>query len=246
MSSPKIHVISLLRSQDRRDNVSRHMAERQLDFTFFDAVDGRIGKPALANDYDYKKRLWLTSGKMPSSGEVGCYASHYSLWLKCIALGYPIVVCEDDIELNQNASVIVEKALEKAEKYGFVRLEAFEHKGEHTKIEQEEEFTLSLMEDNYGGLRAYAISPNAAQCLIKHRWCLPVDCFVGATYIHGQYSYQLSPCLVVKHGKHDSTIQIADGNKTAFYRKPTRELYSAYKNFMLRRMYDKKRKELDV
>ncbi|MBV7298646.1 glycosyltransferase family 25 protein [Enterovibrio paralichthyis] len=246
MVSTKIHVISLKRSRERRELVARQMETKKLDFAFFDAVDGHQGTPTLAQDYDYAKRLWFTSGKMPSLGEVGCYASHYYLWLKCIELGHSIIVCEDDIELNENAAEIVPLALEQADTYGFIRLEAIEPNGKYKQVNQIGDYTISLMEDNYGGLRAYAISPSAAMRLIKHRWCLPVDCFVGANYIHGQYSYQLSPCLVVDHGHHVSTIQNADNNKTAIHRKPTRELYSLYKKWMLKKMYNKRVRELDL
>ncbi|MFL7023332.1 glycosyltransferase family 25 protein [Enterovibrio norvegicus] len=240
MSSTSVYVVSLLRSPDRRDSVSKELSDKGIEFTFFDAVDGHLGVPAIAADYNYAKRLWLTSGKMPSRGELGCYASHYLLWLKCISEGKPIVVCEDDIELDVNAATIIEFALRNVEKYGFIRLEPIENGGESTLVYQEGDFSINLMKDNFGGTRAYAISPDAASRLVKHRWSLPVDCFIGANYMHGVYSYQLSPCLVATHINEESTIQVADGLKTPTYRKFSRELYSGYKAWMLNRMYKKK------
>lgn len=246
MSVSNVYVISLKRSVERREKVAQEMAEKNIAFTFFDAVDGHSGEPELAADYDYRKRLWLTSGYMPFKGELGCYASHYALWIKCVELGEPIIVCEDDITLSDQASSIVSLALEKVKYYGFLRLEAIEPGGACVPVEHLDNGTISLMKDNFGGLRSYAISPSAAMRLIKHRWCFPVDCFVGANYIHGQYSYHLEPCLVETHGMHVTTIQEYKKSRTPLYRKPSRELYTLYKKIMLSIMYWKKRRALNV
>lgn len=241
---PNIFVISLKRSVERREKIAKEMESKNISFSFFDGIDGHQCLPMLAADYNYSKRLWLTSGKMPSKGELGCYASHYSLWLKCIELGEPIVICEDDIELHSNAKRIAEYALKAAETYGFVRMQSVCEGSATTQVYQDEEFTLNLMKDNYGGLCAYAISPKAAARLVKHRWCLPVDCFVGANYLHGQYSYQLEPCFMDAHIGELSTIQHEQPPKAPLYRKLSRELYTLYKKIMLSLMYWKKLKEL--
>ncbi|CZF80161.1 Lipooligosaccharide biosynthesis protein lex-1 [Grimontia celer] len=242
-----VFVISLKRSVERREKISEEMAQKSISFAFFDAVDGHQGPPDLAADYDYSKRLWLTSGYMPSKGELGCYASHYALWIKCLEMGEPIVVCEDDITLSDDALSVLSLALEKVSDYGFLRLEDIEPGGERTSVEKSESSTVYLMKDNYGGLRSYAISPKAAMRLVKHRWCFPVDCFVGANYIHGQFSYQLTPLLVESHGNYDSTIQepnVPRKSRTPIYRKLSRELYTLYKKISLALMYRKKLKEL--
>ncbi|STO56893.1 Lipooligosaccharide biosynthesis protein lex-1 [Grimontia hollisae] len=246
MSVSNVYVISLKRSVERREKIAKEMAEKNIAFTFFDAVDGHLGEPELAADYDYRKRLWLTSGKMPNKGELGCYASHYALWLKCIELGEPIIICEDDIELHENAKSIVEYALMAANEYGFIRMQSVCKGSATTEVIKDGEFSLHLMRDNYGGLCAYAISPKAASRLIKHRWCFPVDCFVGANYIHGQYSYQLEPCFMADHIGNESTIQFEKMEKPPFYRKLSRELYTLYKKIMLSIMYWKKCRALNV
>ncbi len=242
MATNNVYVISLKRSQERRELVSQEFASKGVDFTFFDAIDGHQGLPLLAEDYDYIKRLWLTSGKMPSKGEIGCYASHYSLWIKCIELNQSIIVCEDDIKIHDNAIEILDFAQKKVDEFGFLRLEAMDDGAEHSCVFNDEHHKINLMKDNFGGLRAYAISPKAAAKLVKHRWSLPVDCFVGANYIHGQYSYHLTPHFIRDHGQHVSTIQLDDVLKTPWYRKISREIYSGYKKYMLLKMFVKKKK----
>jgi len=45
-----------------------------------------------------KLTIGTDEGKMKRAGVVGCFYSHYSLWQKCIALGEPIMIFEDDVK----------------------------------------------------------------------------------------------------------------------------------------------------
>lgn len=231
-----VYVISLLRNIDRRNAIAEEMNDKGIEFVFFDAIDGRGDINRFTQDYDYKKCLWLTSGKMPLVGEIGCYASHYLLWVKCISENKPIIIIEDDVVPCENASEVINIALEKVEKYGILRLEQGYDLKTEKEIENADGIKINLMRNNALGARAYAISPNAALRLIKHRWCFPVDCFIGANYIHGQYSYVLSPFFVAKHNMFESSIQ-ESAVKTAAYRKPSRELYTLYKKIMISIMH---------
>ncbi|MGL5291347.1 MAG: glycosyltransferase family 25 protein [Vibrionaceae bacterium] len=230
----QVYVISLLRSEARRQTISRELQKQGIAFEFFDAIDGKNGLPMLAQDYDYSKRLWLTSGKMPNSGEVGCYASHFTLWLKCIELDKPIIIFEDDIELNEGAQKIIALALEKVMQYDFLRLESILPDCASEIVENEQDHQISLLKNNYGLAAAYAISPRAAAKFIKHRWSMPVDCFIGANYIHKQLSYQLTPYLRKDNiNIHKTTIQDEAVPDTPIYRKASRECYSLYKKIRL-------------
>ncbi|MGL5336080.1 MAG: glycosyltransferase family 25 protein [Enterovibrio sp.] len=237
----QVYVISLLRSEARRQTISHELQKQGIAFEFFDAVDGKNGLPMLAQDYDYHKRLWLTSGKMPTSGEIGCYASHFTLWLKCLELGKPIIILEDDIMLNDDAQKIIALALEKVMQYDFLRLENILPDCPSKIVENEQNCQISLLKDNCGLAAAYAISPRAAAKLIKHRWCMPVDCFIGANYIHKQLSYQMTPYLRKDNiNIHETTFQNEIVPKTPIYRKPSRECYSLYKKIRLQIEFMKK------
>lgn len=229
MSPLSVFVISLKRSQERRDSIAAQLAAEDISFSFFDAIDGDDASNPLFKKYDYKKRLWLTSGKMPSKGELGCYASHYSLWQKCVELNQPILVIEDDATICPNAGHIFTLIQQKIAEYGFLRLEDV---GRSTtqKIEKTEKYTISHISDNFWGTRAYAIAPWAAKKLLagSERWCIPVDNYIGANFMHGMESYHLAPDFAEDTNQFGTTIQMADGNKTPLYRKPSRELYSAY------------------
>ncbi|CAM2826484.1 glycosyltransferase family 25 protein [Vibrio neptunius] len=238
----KIFVISLKRSPERRDYIKKQLDQLDIDFEFFDAVDGRAEPPhKLFENYNYFKRLWLTSGRMPSKGELGVYGSHYLLWKKSIELDEPIIVFEDDAAILPSFPSSLKVVDEKVEHYGFLRLEPKTDKGVLCLKEEGDNFSISFMTNNFGGLRCYAISPRAAKKLVSksERWCMPVDNYVGSLYLHDMPSYILSPAVVENPQEFATTIQLGEESKAMWYRKPTRELYSLYRKIVLR-IYNRK------
>ena len=233
----KIYVISLKRSPARRQRVIEQMASHGVDFEFFDAVDGQFEHPLFA-DYNYKKCLWLTSGKMPTRGEMGCYASHYLLWMHSVAINQSIVVLEDDAILLPSFKKTINMIADDVNKLGFIRLEPV-IRGKTQLVSVRENYKILMMEDNFGGMRGYAISPKSAAKLIKHRWSLPVDCFVGLAYLHNMTSYAIEPSIVAHDEVVPTTVQLGF-SKTAWYRKPSRELYTLYKKIMIKLAYLRK------
>lgn len=230
----KIYVISLTRSQERRQRMIEQMASHGIDFEFFDAVDGNFESP-LFTDYFYNKCLWFTSGKMPTRGEMGCYGSHYLLWLKSVSLNQSIVVIEDDVIFTASFKDIVYKIKDDVDKCGFIRLESV-IRGRTESFLDRKDYKIFLMEDNFGGARGYAISPKSASRLIKHRWFLPVDCYIGLQYFHGVNSFVIEPAVIVHDEAIETTVQIGFC-QTPWYRKPTRELYSLYKKIRIKWAY---------
>lgn len=243
MLSIPIFVINLKKSADRREYIATQLQTQNINFTFFEAIDGSDKKNPLLKRYNYIKRLWLTSGKMPTNGEIGCYASHYSLWQKCVDLGEPIVVVEDDAGICEKASLALKIAENKIAEYGFLRLEEVENSATIT-IEQQLDYTIKHISKNFWGTRAYAIAPWAANKLLANskRWSVPVDNYIGANFLHGVESYHLTPNLAKNRCLFDTTIQTSKNEKTPLYRKPSREFYTAYcqlKQFFHNRKFKK-------
>ena len=233
----KVFVISLKRSEERRKVVLERFNELGLEFEFFDAIDGRA-EPAhpLFGNYDFNKRLWLTSGRFPSKGELGCYASHYLLWQKCVELNEPILVVEDDSYIRDDIVSMFSLIKDKVIDYGFLRLEKESNKCHLFSKESEDNYQISFMSDNFEGTRSYAISPHSASLLISGsaRWCMPVDNYIGSLYLHKMPSYILKPEVIENNPEDfDTTIQLGEENKAKWYRKPTRELYSLYRKFVM-------------
>lgn len=232
----KIYVISLKNSLDRRASIEQQMTAHGLKFEFFDAIDGRIDPPhPLFANYDYAKRLWLTSGKMPMRGELGCYASHYLMWQKCVELGEPIVILEDDAKILPCFSHFLNDIQIKTLEYGFLRLEEAYERSRVFLKEKEESFEISFLTNNFGGARAYALSPESAKKLIEnsHRWSMPVDNYMGSLYLHDMPSFLFSPCLIENPECFETTFQNEVQPRAPLYRKPTREIYSLYRNIRM-------------
>lgn len=103
---------------------------------------------------------------MPSKGELGVYGSHYLLWKKSIELDEPIIVFEDDASILPSFPSSLKVVQEKIDRYGFLRLESKTDKGVLCLKEEDDNFSISFMTNNYGGLRCYAISPYAAKSLL--------------------------------------------------------------------------------
>ncbi|RTZ14646.1 glycosyltransferase family 25 protein [Vibrio aquaticus] len=228
----KVFVISLKRSPERREYIKKQLDDLGVEFEFFDAVDGRAEPPhPLFENYHYKKRLWLTSGRMPSKGELGCYGSHYLLWQRCVELDEPILIIEDDSEVQPRFKDLLPLISEKVLEYGFLRLEPETHKCTLYEKEKAENYSISFMSNNFGGTRSYAIEPMAAKKLLvqSERWCMPVDNYIGSIYLHDMPSYILSPFIVENPEEFGTTIQLGEESKAEWYRKPLRELYSIYR-----------------
>ncbi|MCG9723768.1 glycosyltransferase family 25 protein [Vibrio brasiliensis] len=237
----KICVISLKRSPERRENIKKQLDALGLEFEFFDAVDGRAEPPhPLFAKYDYFKRLWLTNGRMPSKGEMGCYASHYLIWQKCVASGESILVIEDDSYVKPVIVDLLPHIEDKIEQYGFLRLEPETTKCNLFMKEESDTYSISFMDNNFGGTRSYAISPQAAQKLLNgsERWCMPVDNYIGSLYLHDMPSYQMYPTIIPTLEEHPeefgTTIQLGEEEKAKWYRKISRELYSVYRKFVMK------------
>jgi glycosyl transferase family 25 len=105
MRSPtdiSIRIISLVRSVERRENVSRCMAAIQLPFEFIDAVDGRVlTDEDLARKTD-AARMVAAIGRPMTRGEIGCSLSHLEACRQLLASDAPAtLVLEDDCQPDE-------------------------------------------------------------------------------------------------------------------------------------------------
>lgn len=95
-----IFVISLPTAIERRKDIQRQMADKGLDFTFIDAVDGRslsAKHEAMVDDKWKRKR----SGVALSSAEIGCALSHVSVYERMIQQRIArAIILEDDVILT--------------------------------------------------------------------------------------------------------------------------------------------------
>ena len=105
---PRILVINLARSPDRRRFIGDRLGRLGLDHEFFPAVDGAaLTEDDLVN-YDRKARL-KAFGCDLLPNELGCYLSHYRIYQKIIAESIPrALILEDDVEVSDDLPAILE------------------------------------------------------------------------------------------------------------------------------------------
>jgi glycosyl transferase family 25 len=212
--SMRVHVINLAQSADRRIAIEQRLGALGVDYALCVAVEGRTGYSAFdACDFDQYR---LNTGRAPSEGEVGCYASHLLLWQACAAAGEPFVVMEDDAEPLPNFAAAVTAARGLIERYGFVR---FEYDGptrpaRTRKVAAAGSFTLHYFVKYPYGAMCYALSPAVARALIaaSRQLRAPVDQFIKRCWEHGQPLYGLLP-YSVREGPHAARSTIRARNK---------------------------------
>ena len=206
----RVHVINLERCVERRVALEKRLALLGVDYAICRAVEGRAGYAAFASCDMRQYRI--NTGRAPSDGEVGCYASHLLLWQLCAATGEPLVVMEDDAEPLPIFGAALEAARRLIDQYGFVR---FEYDGPgrpaRTKpVDTAGAFTVHYFAKYPFGAMCYALSPSVARAFIAASGDLraPVDLFIKRCWEHGQPLYGLLP-YSVREGPHatDSTIR---------------------------------------
>ncbi len=204
-SSLPLYVVNLPASADRRASMQVQAAALGLELQFFEAVNGCRSHP-LFSRVDERKRL-ACKGRPFRSGEVGCWASHYLLWQRCVESGQPIIVLEDDVTLSQGFIDVLHALPQLPDTVGYFRLHAADRP--------------STPWLRFGGLVlhrywrsplctfGYYLAPSAAEKLLRHAdpWILPVDDYMDLAWLHGVECLGLKPGVVSSGGTFASTIQ---------------------------------------
>jgi glycosyl transferase family 25 len=216
----KTFVVSLRTAKSRRVAAARQLEKCGLDFEFFAAVDGSCFS-RYVNGFD-RWQFRLNTRRDPLPGELGCYASHVALWRVCVDMAQPIVVLEDDFELNPEFRDVIAELETLVSTFGYIRLEPSERRRSMFKRLQPDSYDvlrfndriLKYLSDPPLCMLAYAISPEAAASLLKASGTLsaPVDKFLQRTWEHETPIFALSPAIV-RHADHAASSTIGDRSR---------------------------------
>lgn len=213
----KVFVISL-KNSSRREYINLMMTQAGIEFSFFDAVNGNSDHE-FKSKHSFLARNFLTSNPL-LPGEIGCYASHYSMWQKCMDINEPIVVLEDDIELTPDAITVLNELEALHKSYDYIRLE-YARKG---CVQVAEQANLKIVRWLNGrvGTRGYSINPTAAKKLLTNSafWMVPVDNYIGQSFRHGVITYGVQPYMVNHGEQFESSIQTKKKKKVPLLLKP--------------------------
>lgn len=224
MCSVQIYIISLPSAAERRDHIQQQFANSRHSFEFFDAVDGRQAAHPLFNRYNEAKRL-RCKGYGMTPGELGCFASHYLLWEKCVQVDEPIVVIEDDAQLEPWFDDSFDD-LAAFTPYGYLRLFVNGRYRPFTVIDTSQRHKVVHYHRGPGATRAYFITPSAASKFIAsaHEWILAVDDYMDQFWNNNVPCRGLMPGVV--KNETDFVSSVGKGEKVSKINRLTREIYN--------------------
>ncbi|MFT6347601.1 MAG: glycosyl transferase family 25 [Psychromonas sp.] len=228
----KIFVISLKRSTDRRSRITKILGDANVEFEFFDAID------ASSPNFKYSERrapkqTRLRFGYQLIESELACFASHFSLWEKCIALNEPILVLEDGCDISPLFSENQTLFELLVSKYHYIKLFSMFKKEYSPIVKINATSEIVYYHKRTCGTQSYLISPYAAKQFIKNaeKFIEPVDNYMEKPWRHGISTYSFKPNVAVR-AKIKSTIGSTRKKKTnsSIWRKAIIEIFRAYED----------------
>ncbi|MEH6560046.1 MAG: glycosyltransferase family 25 protein [Marinobacter sp.] len=204
---PEIVVISLHRATERRKAIEGQFAALGLPFVFFDAVDGKLGHE-LFSRYSAQKARRI--GEIPlSPGHLGCFASHYMVWQKCVDSGKAMIVLEDDAMLYEKVFRTFFNSVQELPEY-VECLRLFESKSrnrQYIPVFKTEGLGIGKFLRGHKSATGYYLTPGAAEKFVRYAetWAEPVDIEMDQFWANGVECYGLlEPCLT-----HNATFESA-------------------------------------
>ena len=195
----KLYVISLPDARERRERAAIQLADAGIKFEFFDALRG---EQAIAEGHfeRYDADEWLlNTGREVTPAEIGCFASHRSMWQKCVELGEPVMIMEDDFQLLPGFVGAVQQVTGLIEDFGFIRLQD-EKRARKERVAESGACTLWRYTKAPHSCMCNAIAPSVAERFVEMTRVArePVDVFVKKFWQHGQAIYGLTPYTVTE------------------------------------------------
>ena len=226
----KVVVVNLARSVHRREQVTAALAPLGLPYEFFEAIDGKNGIHPLFNRVD-QRLAEVRRGFLLTGGEIGCFASHYLLWERCVRENKSFLIFEDDIAINENFLEAYSAAADRIDQLGLIRFSGHKER-EFTNLEMlEGSMKIVRFQKGPNGTSCYAISPAAAERLRAKAsvWFEPVDLHLDRFWTHGVNSLGILPYPVAHAAESPEQSEIWQGTKRAPKSRRYRRLRALYR-----------------
>lgn len=210
MQDIPLHVINLPASHERRASMQDQARALGLSLQFFEAVNGR--QPNALFAHVHEARRLARKGRPFRPGEIGCWASHYLLWQQCVASGRPMIVLEDDIQLDAGLPQLLQALPLLPADIGYFRLHATD--APSREWARFGGFALHRYWRSPMCTFGYYLAPAAAERFLRHagEWVLPVDDYMDLAWLHEVECLGLKPGVVSSAG-FVSTIRSGDRGK---------------------------------
>ena len=212
--TPEVIVISLPDAKERRASVERQLSDLGVTYRFFDAVRGVEGHE-LFSKYDARSRLREEVEDM-SSGQLGCYASHYLVWQQCVRANKSLIVLEDDVLIDQKRfGDFLKGSSGIPDRYECVRLFPPLSRKNRPWLKccsVDGGLAIYKFKKGHKSTTGYLIRPSGAAKLLGHakKWIQPVDIEMDQFWIHGVESYGVWPTCLKNDPRFESMIGYED------------------------------------
>ena len=208
MSLTPIYIINLEKSIDRKiymqEQLNRLFKDNFLqEIIFFKAINGKENpNHPLFKHYNNKKRLNIKGYPLTLS-QLGCYASHYSMWEKCIELNRPIIILEDDSEFKDNFLEVIGFINSEKNNFEFFWLQPDRLKNKRNLVANFGNLSIYQFSKGFIGATGYYLTPKAAKKFLvqSQEWYLTVDVTMDRFFENKVPPYAIVPfCLEAAHG----------------------------------------------
>lgn len=203
-----IYVINLDKSVERKNFIIQQFENNQFQqnvhYQFFTAINGKENPDFyLFKKYNEQKRFHRKGNSMTLS-QLGCFASHYLLWEKCLELNKPLMILEDDAIIQPNFSDVYQFCLSEKNSYEFIWLSppAFqtvsESKNNGFQMGLDNSTSIIRFWGKNDNATGYYLTPSAARKLVAYcqEWIYEVDITIDRYWENKLAIYTLSqPCV---------------------------------------------------
>ncbi|WP_241903901.1 glycosyltransferase family 25 protein [Vibrio splendidus] len=211
--------------------MSHQLDELSLSFEIFDAVDGRVSPshPLLENYDDDLSQTYRA--KTLSAGQLGCYASHFLLWEKCVEIDQPIIVIEDDALLFKDPFLnFIQDIPEIPDSIECIRLFSNKRRKFNSySVLECNSTSIHKFTKGHMSATAYFLRPSGAKKLLQNskKWYMAVDIYMDRFWVNNVECYGTNaPCLT-NDPKFDSDIGYAKRtNSRSLVKKCKREWFN--------------------
>ena len=218
-----IWLINLPRSVERRARMQAQLQALGLDYTLFDAVDGRAQSAELSASIDLPA-FRANVGREVLPGEIGCYHSHLGVWRALAGSPHKVgLVLEDDVVFHDDFLPALDVALAHADRWDMLKLNKIRAKfpvGQGALGP----YRLNAFIGSFTGMGAYLITRDCARGLLPRMLPLrrPIDHELDRIDLKHFRHFALQPFPSHVDDGNSSTITgtgFADVRKFPWYRK---------------------------
>jgi glycosyl transferase family 25 len=222
------YLINLKRASDRLVSAKETFDKAEINFKLEVAVDGK--ELSLPHKNYSELKYNLLHGKKTNLGELGCYLSHLNVLKRFLKTKEELaLVCEDDIEFDDDIIEIINGALRSEINFDLLRLSGGSSRNKEIGLPLKlkkihNDFFLSLNFGFKSGTGCYLINRHAAKNIINKikKMSLPIDHAMDRDWILNIRSLSISPAPVyLKKELHleNSYIQAKKEFKFPFYKR---------------------------